>query len=102
MSMDVMQELPTTDQQSLIIANGLVTYSYTESVCIDEVDNSLCKHIKEATLSGQYPLLKSVVDILERLGMRDKDPILRYNQVREKNNFCPEALNSIVAVPTTL
>ncbi len=36
-----MQELPMADRHALLIANGLVTYSYTESVCIDEVSMPL-------------------------------------------------------------
>ena len=59
-----------------------VSYSYTEAVSIDEFDSGLCLHIKAATFSGQYPLMKGLVDILERLGMRDQSPILKYNQVR--------------------
>jgi len=50
-------------------------------VSIDELDSGLCLHIKAATFSGQYPLMKGLVDILERLGMKDKSPVLKYNQV---------------------
>jgi hypothetical protein len=84
MNIDTMKELPVQDRQALIIANGLVSYSYTEAVCIDELDSGLCRHIKAATFSGQYPLMKGLVDILERLGMKDKNPILKYNQVFSK------------------
>jgi hypothetical protein len=79
--MDMMQELPIQDREAIIRANTLVSYSYTESVCIDEVDSGLCQSIKVATMSGQYPLLKGLVVQLERLGMKDKNPILKYNQV---------------------
>ena len=46
MNIDTMQELPIPDRHALIRANGLVSYSYVEAVCIDELDSGLCKEIK--------------------------------------------------------
>jgi hypothetical protein len=35
-------------------------------------------------LKHEILLMKGLVDILERLGMKDKNPILKYNQVSSK------------------
>jgi hypothetical protein len=63
-------------------SNGLASYSYLEAVYADEEDSGLSQSLKAAALSGQYPAMRSLLDILKRLGMTDKNPIIRYDQVR--------------------
>jgi hypothetical protein len=53
-----------------------------EAVYADEEDSGLSQSLKAAALSGQYPAMRSLLDILKRLGMTDKNPIIRYDQVR--------------------
>jgi 3-mercaptopyruvate sulfurtransferase SseA len=53
-----------------------------EAVYADEEDSGLSQSLKAATLSGQYPSMRSLLDILQRLGMTDRNPIVRYDQVR--------------------
>jgi hypothetical protein len=53
-----------------------------EAVYADEEDSGLSQSLKAAALSGQSPAMRSLLDILKRLGMTDKNPIIRYDQVR--------------------
>lgn len=81
MNLDGMKELSPPDAQTLIKANSLASYCYLEAVYVDEEDSGLCRGLKTALLSGKYPQMRNLLDILQRLGMADKNPILKYDQM---------------------
>ena len=62
-------------------SNGPASYCYLEAVYADEDDSGLSQSLKAATLSGKLPSMRNLLDILQRLGMTDKNPIVKYDQV---------------------
>lgn len=81
LNMDDMQELTLNDRHELIKANGLVSYTFIEANSIGEESSGLCASIKNAVFSGHFPSVANLVDILSRLGVADKIPVLTYEQV---------------------
>lgn len=81
MNVDGVRDIPINDSHILIRANYPSSFCYLESVFVDEVDSGLCRGIKNATLSGKYPAMRNLLDILQRLKMSDNNPVLRYDQI---------------------